>query len=104
MDHLKHLLDNKKGFFNFMNENYTIFKHSNLFFRDLQYAIISYLELKEYPVKYAEAEKLAQKFISELVNSKDLDQIDYKSWRINFDFGIVKEENETEGVENEQQN
>ena len=101
MDHLAHLEENKRVFFDFMNENYTIFKYSNLFFRDLQYAIISYFEMKNNPVKYAEAEKLANDFISKLVESKDLDQIDYKSWRINFDFGIVKKEMESEGVENE---
>ncbi|MDX1701269.1 MAG: hypothetical protein R3250_11660 [Melioribacteraceae bacterium] len=101
MDRLEHLVENKKVFFDFMNENYTIFKYSNLFFRDLQYALISYFEMKEHPVKYAEAEKLAQEFIDELVSSKDLDQIDYKSWRINFDFGIVKKEIEREGVEDE---
>ncbi len=47
---------NKKVFFNYMNENYTIFQYSNLFFRDLQYAIMSYFEMKEKPIKYANAE------------------------------------------------
>jgi hypothetical protein len=84
-----------------MNENFTIFQFSNLFLRDLQYAIISYFEIKGNPVKYAQAEELAKEFINDMVSSRELDQIDHKSWRINFDFGIKKMETETEGVENE---
>ena len=99
MNHLQHLIENKKVFFDYMNENYTIYQYSNLFFRDLQYAIMSYFEMKVNPLKYAEAEKIAKDFIENLVSCKELNQIDYKSWRINFEFGIVK--TRTEGVENE---
>jgi len=100
MNHLEHLISNKQVFFNFMNENYTIFKDSNLFLRDLQYAIISYFEKKEHPVKYAEAEMLAINYIENLLSTNDLNKIDYKSWKINFEVGIKKNA-EIEGVENE---
>jgi len=90
MDHLEHLTSNKKVFFNYMNENYTIFQYSNIFFRDLQYALMSYFEMKEKPLKYAKAESLAINFIEYLVGCKDLSRIDHKSWKINFDVGITK--------------
>ena len=100
LKHLEHLIENKKVFFNYMNENYTIFQYSNLFFRDLQYAIISYFEMKEEPVKYALAEKLTKEFISKMIVENELTQIDTKSWKINFEVGI-KRDIETEGVNNE---
>ena len=101
MDHLEHLKIKKEVFFNFMNENYTLFKYSNIFFRDVQYAIMSYFKTIEHPVSYATAGKLANGFIENLVRSSHLTQIDYKSWRVNFDVGIKKKEVESEGVENE---
>ena len=99
MNHLNHLNDNKKIFFNFMNENYTIFEFSNLFFRDLQYAIMSYFDMKETPIKYNDAEKVAADFIESLVSEGDLTKIDHKSWRINIEIAPLK--NATEGVTNE---
>ena len=101
MNYLEHLISNKKVFFNFMNENYTIFQHSNLFYRDLQYAIMAYFEMKDKPIKYADAELFAKGFISNLVDNNELLEIDHKSWRINFEVGINKKIIETEGVENE---
>ena len=100
MNYLEHLMENKKVFFNYMNENYKIFQYSNLFFRDLQYAIISYFKMKEKPLKYAEAEKLTVDFIANLVSDKELTEMDHKSWKINFEVGITKKVIETEGVEN----
>jgi hypothetical protein len=101
MNYLENLITNKKIFFNFMNENYTIFQYSNLFYRDLQYAIMAYFEMKEKPIKYATADNLAKDFIDNMVDNKELVPIDHKSWKINFELGINKNIVETEGVENE---
>ena len=100
MNHLDHLKNNKKVFFNFMHENYTIFQHSNIFLRDLQYAIASYFELKESPVTYSKAERLTIDFIDHLISVGDLTKIDNKSWKVNFEVGI-KRAIQSEGVENE---
>lgn len=100
MNHLDHLKKNKNVFFNFMHENYTIFQYSNMFLRDMQYAINSYFELKESPVTYSKAEELAVDFIDYLVSNGELTQIDKKSWKINFEVGIKKKA-QPEGVENE---
>ena len=90
MDYLSHLGNNKKVFFNYMKENYAIFQHSNIFFRDIQYALISYFEIKENPIKYGPAGKLATEFINNLVSTKELTPIDHKSWKVNFEVGIKK--------------
>ena len=101
MNHLEHLVSNKTIFFNYMNEHYKIVQHSNLFYRDLQYAIMSYFKMKDISVKYSAADKLAEDFIKSLIKDNELTEIDYKSWKINFEVGIKKKEAELEGVENE---
>jgi len=101
MNHLEHLLENKKVFFNFMQQDYPIIQHSNVFFRDMQYAISSYFEMKEFPVKYAQADTIATDFINKLIVSGELTAIDNKSWKVNFEVGIIKIIKEAEGVENE---
>lgn len=101
MNYLEHLVSNKKIFFNFMNENYTIFQYSNIFFRDLQYAILSYFDMKEKPLTYAKAEEVTNSFIKNMIENNELTQIDYKSWRVNFEVGINKKNIETGGVDNE---
>ena len=101
MKHLEHLIENKTVFFNYMNENYKIVQYSNLFHRDLQYAIMSYFKMKDIPLKYSAADKLASDYIESLVKADELTIIDYKSWKINFEVGIKKKEAELEGVENE---
>ena len=101
MNHLEHLINNQTIFFNYMNENYKIVQYSNLFYRDLQYAIMSYFKMKDIPVKYSVADKLASDYIESLVKAEELTKIDYKSWKINFEVGIKKKVVELEGVENE---
>ncbi len=90
MNYLNHLESNKKVFFNFMKESYPIFQYSNIFFRDVQYALMSYFEVKESPIKYGAANKLAIDFINNLVSTDELSTIDHKSWKVNFEVGIKK--------------
>lgn len=90
MNYLNHLESNKKVFFNFMKESYPVFQSSNIFFRDLQYAIISYFEIKEQPINYSKANKLANDFITNMVSDNELTPIDHKSWKVNFEVGIKK--------------
>ena len=99
MNYLEHLINNKEIFFNFMKKKYPLFQQSNLFLRDMQYAIMSYFELKEKPLKYEDAEVLAQDFIKKLVDNGELIQLNHKTWKVNFE--IKEEESATAGVVNE---
>ncbi len=99
MNYLEHLISNKEVFFNFMKKKYPLFQQSNLFFRDMQYAIMSYFELKEKPLKYEEAELVAQNFIKKLVDNGELLKLDHKTWKVNFEVEEKqKAETVTEGV------
>ncbi len=87
MEHLNELLSNQSIFFNFMKEKYKVYQNSNIFFRDIQYAIKSFLEKKDKKIKYAEAEKLAQEFITQMENDGQLKKMSNNAWKVNFSFG-----------------
>ncbi len=103
MNYLEHLKNNKEVFFNFMKKRYPLFEQSNIFFRDMQYAIMSYFELKEAPIRYEDAEKLAKDFIESLEHKNELIKLDHKTWKVNFELEKEKQLVETNdaGVENE---
>lgn len=98
MNHLQHLVSNKETFFNFMKQNYPFMLHSNVFFRDLQYAINAYFEMKEAPINYSTAETIAKEFIDKLVEEGYFFPIDKKTWRV--DKALITDK-DLEGVNNE---
>jgi hypothetical protein len=85
-NHFEDLKTNKDIFLNYMKEKYPIFYNSNIFFRDVQYAIESYFELKELPVTYKKAEDLAEQFIGMLEENNELVNVDNNAWKVNFKF------------------
>ena len=84
MNYLNELSSNKTIFFNFMKEKYNVYQNSNIFFRDIQYAIKSFLEKKNKKIKYSEAEKIAQEFIKQLENDDQLKKMSNNAWKVNF--------------------
>ncbi len=95
MDYLGELQTNKDIFLKFMSERYKIFTHSNLFLRDIQFAIKFYFERKNKSLKYPEAEKLAFQFTDFLVQQSDLSIIDSRTWKVLFSFDHPVVEKET---------
>jgi len=87
MDLLNDLTSNKLIFFNFMKEKYRIYLNSNIFFRDIQYAIKSYFEKKDVRIKYSQAEKVAYDFIHKLEDSGELKKMSDNAWKVNFSLG-----------------
>lgn len=84
MDHLDELKNNQEMFFNFMKEKYHIYYNSNIFSRDLQYAIKQYFERKDNKITYPEAEDLMNRFSSYLEEKGDIQKLNVNSWRVNF--------------------
>lgn len=84
MNYLEELKSNKEIFFNFMKEKYPVFYNSNIFERDLQYAIKQYFEKKDIGITYPEAEKLMNEFSSFLEEKGELLKLNANSWRVNF--------------------
>jgi|GEM_PF-684801 len=109
MDYLNELINNQKIFFKFMKEKYPLFTNSNIFLRDIQYAIRSYFEKKNIKLGYTESEKLTLKFIDTLVKENKLKKISSNAWKVNFllDNNVIDTEsnkNQKERIEDERTN
>lgn len=94
MNYVDELISQKEIFIKFMKEKYPVFNNSNVFFRDLQYAIKSYFEKKDKYLSYSAAEKTAVDFINHLEKSKELVRISNNSWKLNFSFNTSVKETE----------
>lgn len=86
MNYLEDLKTNKDIFLKFMSEKYKIFTHSNIFLRDIQFAIKFYFERKNIYLKYPQAEKLAKQFTSYLVDQNELTLVTENTWKVLFSF------------------
>lgn len=82
--YLNELIHNEEKFFRFMKERYPLIFNSNIFFRDIQYAIRTYFERKDIKLTYPEAEELMNKFTSHLEKGGKLDRLTTNAWRVNF--------------------
>lgn len=84
MNHLSDLIQNKNMFFHFMKEKYPVFYNSNIFFRDVQFAIQRYYEQRGEKMRYSAWEKLASSFLNELTSQNELVLNGKNCWKVNF--------------------
>lgn len=96
MKNLELLLANEDIFLNYMNERYPIFWNSNIFSRDVQYAVKDFFKIKNKKLSYTEAENLSSQFIEHLVSQGKLLKIDFQTWKVNFHLHTVVLENKEE--------
>lgn len=84
MSHYMELLNEKDIFFKYMGEKYKVFFNSNIFLRDIQYAVRSYFENRGINLKYPEAEKYALDLTDYMVQSNELTPVSQNTWKVNF--------------------
>ena len=84
MDYLQELNSNRKLFFSYMKEKYKLFYNSNIFLRDIQYAIQSYFLKKDKRIKQSVVEKTAKEFINKLEQDGELKKMSSNAWKVNF--------------------
>jgi len=80
---LKLLTDNNKEVWTLLKSKYKLFHLSNVFFRDLHYGVMSYLQVKGVKHGYADAEKLTKQWIEALEKSGLLKRIDGDAYMLN---------------------
>lgn len=85
MNRLEKLKENQLTFFEFMSAKYPVKYHSNIFLRDLQYAIFLYFKYAEDEINISEAEELALSFAAYLVEKGDLKVINDHTWFVDFE-------------------
>ncbi len=86
MNNSNELINNHMMFFTFMKEKYNVYNNSNIFLRDIQYAVKSYFEKKETKLKFPAVTLITNEFIADLEKKDLLKKISNNSWKLNFSF------------------
>ncbi len=94
------LLKEKETFFNFMKEKYPVHYKSNLFLRDVEYAILIYFEKKKIKVNYTQVTEAARGLIEAMLAKGELKKINKNAFLFLGDF-IKEKEPVEESAENE---
>ncbi|HAL57412.1 MAG TPA: hypothetical protein DCP63_13325 [Bacteroidetes bacterium] len=80
----KLLVDGTKEILNYLRSKYRLYHLSNVFFRDIHYGLLSYLEVKGMKSSYAEAEHLTLMWISACEHSGVFKRVEGGAWMLNY--------------------
>lgn len=78
----EYLLKQSSEFLGFLKTRVPVYHLSNIFFRDVHYAVIDFLRAQGMKVKYAPAEFLARMVIEKLEKQKILVKLDRQTWMV----------------------
>lgn len=79
---LQLITGNDREFLLFMKARYHLYHASNVFFRDLHYGVMSFLELRKQNTGYTATEALTREVISHLERTGILRPIDDRTWMV----------------------
>ncbi len=83
MNHLQELIDNKTQFFKYMSNTFPVYYKSDIFLRDVQFAIKNYFDSKKIKLSYTELENLSKELMANLVkNNEAKPLVENKSWML----------------------
>ncbi len=91
MNYVEELKSNQESFLKYMAEKYPVFYNSNMFLRDVQYAVIAYFKLKGKNLQLDVAEGIAREFMEYLQSKNEVKFLRENTWR----FLVRLEEPET---------
>ncbi len=80
---LQLLKSNDEELLNYLKAKFPVFHNSNIFFRDFQYGIRTFLEKKEIKASYQMAEKLAEEMAEHYEEKNLFVKINNQAWKIN---------------------
>ena len=78
------ILQNQKEFLKHLKSKFVLIHLSNLFFRDLQYGVLSYLHDHGRNVSYKAADRIAREVAAGLEQDGILKKIDHQSWLLHY--------------------
>ena len=91
------IINNQSDFLKFLKSKFTLIHHSNIFFRDFHYGVMSYLADHGSKLQYHDAEKVAREVAETFEKSGFLKRIDFQSWKLNYpDFTLPRVEKTAE--------
>ncbi len=93
MKEIETITHNTDEFLKFLKKKFTLIHQSNVFFRDLHYGVIGYLESKGKRIKYSVGEQIAKEIASDLEKKGIFKRIDHQSWELNYpEFALPRNE------------
>jgi hypothetical protein len=84
LEHLTLFNEKRTEFLKFLKAKYHLYHLSNVFFRDLHYGVMAFLELNKIKLKYLEAEELTRKVIESLEEADILKKVDKLTWVLHY--------------------
>jgi len=78
------LLENLEQFLHYFKNTFSVFHNSNVFFRDLQFAVQRFLELKGVKAGITESELITKKLCHEFESQKIFKKINESTWVIQY--------------------
>ncbi|HKB85411.1 MAG TPA: hypothetical protein VKD08_04525 [Ignavibacteriaceae bacterium] len=78
------LKNEDKQFLSFLKAKYPLFHNSNFFYRDFQYGVRKYLELKDIDITYGESDKLALQLVTYFEEKEIFIPVSKQAWTINY--------------------
>jgi len=82
---LQNITGDPKAFLAFLKSKYLMFHKSNVFFRDLHYGVMAYLESRGLACRYGETEEIAWKVIETLEQAGFLIRVDDRTWCLQYE-------------------
>ena len=77
-----HILTHSGDFLPFLRTRVPVFHLSNVFFRDIHYAVIAFAAEHRLRVGYTEAEEITHRLIERMEKDKLLQPIDRQTWSV----------------------
>jgi len=88
---LNTLKNNDEILLKFLKAKFPVFHNSNIFFRDFQYGIRSFLEKKDIIITYKESENLANDIAEHFTGKGIFQRVNNQGWKVNYpEFAAVE--------------
>ena len=85
MNEVEHIVNNKAEFLKYLRSKFPLIHESNVFFRDLHYGLMSYIEEKlNNKLRYLDAEKITYTVAGELEKQGIFKKVDSRTWLLNY--------------------
>ncbi len=87
----QYIIGNQVEFMNFMRTRAQLFHLSNVFFRDLHFAVMEFLKKKKISVAQTEAEIVAREIATHFEKKNIFKKLNMQTWMLNYpDYAIKK--------------
>ncbi len=78
------IINNQSEFFKYLKSKFPLYHLSNVFFRDLHYGVMNFLQGRNVKIKYFEAEEITKGVIDHLEKQNILKKVDKQTWVLNY--------------------